>query len=166
MERRRSYYSVNASFGTLIVERGNSDCTEGRPGPTVAREPQKNGITGIALAAAVGFGIGLVAGLVAGEWLGGVHPERIRRAVRRLGPQISPARDPQAVERAVLRALKSDPRTGNLRIGVRAISDGLVELTGTVPAPELRRHAAEIAQAAAGDDVVVNRLLVEGEDVG
>jgi osmotically-inducible protein OsmY len=42
----------------------------------------------------------------------------------------------------------------------------LVELTGTVPAAELRRHAAEIAQAAAGEEVVVNRLLVEGEDVG
>ncbi|GBD33590.1 hypothetical protein HRbin33_02585 [bacterium HR33] len=132
----------------------------------MARELGKNGIAGIAFAAAAGFGIGLMAGLVAGEWLGGVHPERVRRAVRRFGPRILPARDPQAVERAVLRALRSDPRTRNLAIGVRAISDGLVELTGTVPATELRRHAAAIAQAAAGDDVVVNRLLVEGEDVG
>lgn len=129
-------------------------------------ERQKNGIAGIAFAAAAGFGIGLVAGLVAGEWLGGVHPERVRRAVERLRPPTSPARDPQAVERAVLRALKTDPRTQNLGIAARAISDGLVELTGTVPTGELRRYAAEIAQAAAGHDVLVNRLLVEGEDVG
>jgi osmotically-inducible protein OsmY len=132
----------------------------------VARKSEKNGIAGIAFAAAAGFGIGLVAGLVAGEWLGGVHPERVRQAVRRLGPRVTGVRDPHAVERAVLRALKSDPRTRNLPIGVRWISNGLVELTGTVPAAELRRHAAEIAQAAAGEDVVVNRLLVEGEDVG
>ncbi len=129
-------------------------------------ERQKNRIAGIAFAAAAGFGIGLVAGLAAGEWLGGIHPERVRRAVRGLRPRISPAADPQAVERAVLQALKTDPRTRNLGIAVRAISDGLVELTGTVPAAELRRHAADIAQAAAGQDVVVNRLLVEGEDVG
>ncbi len=129
-------------------------------------EPRKNGIAGIAFAAAAGFGIGLLAGLVAGEWLGGIHPERIRRAVRGLRPPISPVRDPQAVERAVLRALKSDPRTRSLPIAVRAISPGLLELTGTVPLAELRHRAAEIAQAAAGDDVVVNRLLVEGEDVG
>jgi hypothetical protein len=132
----------------------------------VARDPQQDGIAGIAFAAAAGFGIGLLAGFVAGEWLGGIHPERVRRAVRHLGSRLWAERDPLAVERAVLRALESDPRTRHLGIGVRTISTGLVELTGTVPAAELRHHAGAIAQAAAGDDVVVNRLLVQGEDVG
>lgn len=132
----------------------------------MAYERRTHKLGGIALAAAAGFGLGVLAGLVTGEWLGRMNPERVRLAVRRLRPQLATARDPRAVERALLRALRTDPQTRNLGIEVKTIAPGLIELTGRVPSAQLRRHAGETAQLAAGDDVIVNRLLVEGEDVG
>lgn len=132
----------------------------------MADERGTNKIAGVAFAAAAGFGLGILAGLVAGEWLGRMNPERLHRAIRRLRPKLVTSPDPQAVGRAVLRALRSDPQTRNLPIEVKTIAPGLIELTGRVPSSQLRRHAAHTAQLAAGEDVVVNRLLVEGEDVG
>lgn len=124
-----------------------------------------DGFMGTALAAAVGFTTGLLAGLVVGEWLGDVSAERLRDAARRLGAGERPPVDPTALERVVLRALRGDPGTRNLPIQVRVVDAGLVELTGRVPTEEARELAGEAARAAAGADVVVNRLLVEGTDV-
>jgi len=64
------------------------------------------GIFGIAVSAAAAFGLGLIGGLVASEWLGGVDAQRVRRAVDRLRPENPPA-DRATLEGAVRRALRS-----------------------------------------------------------
>jgi osmotically-inducible protein OsmY len=115
---------------------------------------------GIALAAAAGFGAGLVAGLVAGELLGDLNAERVQHMVRRLGTERQEPRAPADIERAVVDALAASPVTRGLPIRVRAIDDGLLELTGRAPSEETRLRAGEIARRATGGDVVVNRILV------
>ena len=62
-----------------------------------------DGIVGIAVTAAAAFGLGLLAGVVAGEWLGGVNAARVRRAVDRLRPEVPPG-DAAALEGVVRRA--------------------------------------------------------------
>jgi osmotically-inducible protein OsmY len=118
------------------------------------------GSLGIAVAAAVGFGAGLLAGMVAGELLGDVNADRMRHMVRRFGTEPAEPRTPAEIERAVTEALAGAPETRGLPIRVRAIDDGLVELTGRAPTEEARIRAGEIARHATGGDVVVNRILV------
>ena len=117
-------------------------------------------LLGIALAAAAGFGVGLTAGVVAGELLGNVNAQRMRHLVRRFGAEPAAPRSPADIERAVTEALAAAPETQGLPIRARAIDDGLVELTGRAPSEDLRLKAGEIARRATGGDVVVNRILV------
>jgi len=121
----------------------------------------------VALATAAGLGVGLLAGIVASEFLGDVNPERVRRVVRRLrrGEAGPSEHDPRVVERAVAAALGENPQTRDLTITARALGDGVVELTGTAPDPEARRLAGKVSRGAPGADVIVNRILVEGEDI-
>jgi len=120
-------------------------------------------VLGIALAMAAGFGAGLLGGIVLGEWLGAVHPERVRRILK--GRATPEAVDPSQVEREILRALKNTSATRRLTLSARALDGGVVELTGTAPDERTRRVAGEAAAAVAGADVVVNRILVEGRDI-
>jgi hypothetical protein len=122
-------------------------------------------VAGIALAAASGFALGLLAGLLAGEWLGGVDAGRVRRTVHRLRGEAPEPGDPTAVRRAVQDALRADPATGSLEVRVRVLDQGLLELIGRAPSAEARERAAVRAQAAAPGWSVVNRLLVEGDDL-
>ncbi len=122
------------------------------------------GIFGIAVAAAAAFGLGLMAGLVAGEWLGRVDAARVRRVVHRLRPELPPG-DPGALEATVRRALRSQPATRYLKVRVRAAGERLVELTGRVGDAVARERAGATAREAVPGCVVINRLLVEGEDV-
>lgn len=126
----------------------------------------RNRIAATALAAAAGFGLGLLAGLVAGEWLGDVDTDRVRRAVARLAATrgATPA-DRAAIEHAVRSALGADAATRYLRIQVKVLGERLLELTGTVPTEEARQRAGQAAREAAPDCTVINRVLVEGEDV-
>lgn len=117
---------------------------------------------GIVLSAAAGLGAGVVAGLIVGEWLGDVHGDRVRRALRRLrAPAPLPAADPETVELAVRAALQDHRATRDLELDVRALGDGLVELTGRAPDQAARRLAGEIAEQVEGADVIVNRILVD-----
>jgi BON domain len=122
------------------------------------------GVVGIALAAAAAFGLGLMAGLVASEWLGGVDAARVRRAVDRLRPELPPA-DRAALEGAVRRALRAQAATRYLKITVRAAGPGLIELTGRVGDAVARERAGTVAREAMPGCTVINRLLVAGEDV-
>lgn len=121
-------------------------------------------VAGIALAAAAGFGVGLLAGLVAGEWLGDVDADRVRRAVRGRGPDQGPA-DAPGIERAVRNALEADAGTRYLKARARVLGEKLLELVGRVPTPPARERAAAVAQAAAPGFTIINRLLVEGQDL-
>jgi hypothetical protein len=121
----------------------------------------------VALATAAGLGIGLLAGIVAGEFLGDVNPDRVKRVVGRLrrsgADHVEP--DPRDLERAVAAALGENPQTRNLTITPRALGDGVVELTGTAPDSEARHLAGKVSRGARGADVIVNRILVEGDDI-
>jgi hypothetical protein len=125
----------------------------------------RNGsVAGIALAAAAGFGVGLLAGLVAGEWLGDVDAARVKRAVHRLRPPAGPA-DTAGIERTVRNALDAEAGTRYLKARPHVLGQKLLELVGRVPNPAARERAAAVARAAAPGFTVINRLLVEGQDI-
>lgn len=122
------------------------------------------GAVGIALTAAAALGLGLLAGLVAGEWLGGVDAARVRRAVGRLRSD-GPPGDRAALEGVVRRALRAQAATRYLKVRVRAAGERLIELTGRVNDAVARERAGAVAREAAPGCTVINRLLVEGEDI-
>lgn len=122
----------------------------------------RENIASVALAAAAGFGLGLLAGLVAGEWLGDVDAERVRRAVKGRPP--GPP-DLSGLERGVRNALQAEADTRYLKVRPRLLGEKLLELVGRVPTPAARERAGAVAQAVVPDFTVINRLLVEGQDV-
>lgn len=123
------------------------------------------GVAGIALSAALGFGIGFIGGVFLRGFLSGLNTEPVRNAVRSLRkPEPSDTPDLEEIERAVLDSLDDDPDTRGLSIQVEALGDGIVELTGTTPDPLSRQIAADLARNVPGADIVVNRILVEGGD--
>jgi hypothetical protein len=100
--------------------------------------------------AVLGVGAGLAAGFVLGEWMGGVNPDRVRGAARRLR-QGAPLRlTPAASVRTVEAALQGEPRLHGLAIDVVSFARGVV--------------AGRTALAAHGIDSVINSILVHGED--
>jgi osmotically-inducible protein OsmY len=109
----------------------------------------------------------VLAGIIAGELMGDVPSARVRSAVRRLRRTSrgrAGAAAERALERAVRDALEENHSTRGLTVGVRALGDGIVELTGSVGDAEARPLASTVARGVAGVDVVVNRLLVDGDD--
>lgn len=128
-----------------------------------------DGATAIALTAAAGFAAGLFLGMAAGEWLGDVHRERVQgllgRLRRRRRAEPAEPADPADLKADVREALREHPATRQLDLTVHSPGAGLVELTGMVPNAAARRTAGEVARAVDGADVVVNRILVEGDDV-
>ncbi len=121
-------------------------------------------VASLALAAAAGFGVGLLAGLVAGEWLGDVDADRVRRAVNQLRPASAPP-DAASLERGVRNALQAQAGTRYLKVHPRVLGEKLLELIGRVPTPTARERAGAVAQGAVPGFTVINRLLVEGQDV-
>lgn len=138
-----------------------------REGTLVRIERHDDDWAGIALAGAVGLGAGLLAGLVAGELLGTVDADRLRRIVRRLRRPAAneSGRDPLDVQEEIETVLERNPTTRRLGLAVRALGEGIVELTGTAPDVTVRTLAADLARGVSGAAVVVNRILVEGTDV-
>lgn len=127
-------------------------------------EQQDDGVVGVTLSAVAGLAAGLAAGLIVGEMLGAVGTTRLRGTFDRLRPRRE-RHQPDDVRRAVIRALRGDPRTHSLRIDVHAVDAGLLELTGTAPDVVTRQAAGSVARAVDGAEVIVNRILVEGSDV-
>lgn len=104
---------------------------------------------------------------MAGELLGTVDAERVRRALGRLrrGESDTAGRDPLDVQREIETVFRRNPTTHQLELTVRALGDGIVELSGTAPDATARQLAADLARGVDGADVIVNRILVEGTDV-
>lgn len=118
-------------------------------------------ITGIALSAALGFGLGVVGGLLLREFVG-VDTEPVKKAVRRLsGPYEEPKDDHSAVENAVIQAWEDDPDLRPLALAVEALGDGIVEITGTASSQMTRQLASDVARSVQGADVVLNRVHIE-----
>ena len=122
------------------------------------------GITGIALSAALGFGLGLVGGLLLREFVG-LDTEPVKKAVKRLsGSQREPKEDHSAVEDAVIEAWENDPDLRHLALAVEALGDGIVEVTGTASSQMTRQLAGDVARSVQGADVVLNRIHIEGTE--
>jgi len=115
------------------------------------------GALGITLTAVAAFAVGVVGGMVLGG-VDAVHGRKMRETLGRLGRTSARPR-PEAVEQAVLAALREDEATSDLDLHVQAIEPGLVELTGVVTDATLRRIAADIARSVSGVEVVVNRIM-------
>jgi hypothetical protein len=117
---------------------------------------------GLTVSAVAGLGIGVIAGITFGDSLGRFGGERFGRVLRHLRRPVTdePLDEPEVARQAVLDALAQHPGTRGLEIDVRALGDGIVELTGTAPDEDARELAGTAARAAAGTTVVVNRLLV------
>jgi hypothetical protein len=122
---------------------------------------------GITLSAIAGAGLGLFAGLAASQFFSEVSPRGVSGAVRSIGRRSSrrPPPPPDALERKVTGALGENPKTRHLDVRARALSDGIIELTGTAPDAGARAAAATVARGAVDHVVIVNRILVAGEDV-
>ena len=105
----------------------------------------------------------MIAGVVLGEFLGRVDADRVRATVRRLRRPVlkAPPEDTEAVRRDVQGALDESPKTRAFSVGVRALGEGIVELTGVAPDPDARDLASTIARGVSGTFVVVNRMLVD-----
>ena len=124
----------------------------------------RGSVAQVALAAAAGFGLGLIAGLAAGEWLGDVDADRVRRAVRGSRSHGGPPDAPR-LERTVRNALEAEAGTRYLKVRPRLLGEQLLELVGQVPTATARERAGSVAQAAVPGFTVINRLLVEGQDL-
>jgi len=126
---------------------------------------EKTGVTGIALSAAAGIVLGVLGGMLLRELLVDVNTAPVRDAVRRLRRGAEPPDDdPQAIRAAVEEVLAADPNTTRLGVGVEALGEGIVELTGRAPDATTRQLAGDLARSVPGADIVVNRILVDGSD--
>jgi len=125
-------------------------------------EVRETDIAGIALSAALGVGVGLVAGMLYREFIGGFDTEPVKKAVRRLsGPHKKPSLDLVATEDAVIQAWEDDPDLRSLPLTVEALGDGIVEITGTATSAMTRQLAADVARSVQGADVVLNRIHID-----
>ena len=130
---------------------------------------ETDGTLGIALVGAVGFGAGLLVGLVGGGLLGDVDSDRVRSVVRRFRSDGETSEDglddePERTEDDLLAMLESNPATRGLNLEVHALGGGLIEITGVAPDQRTRELAGELARGVVRSAVVVNRVLVEGTD--
>jgi osmotically-inducible protein OsmY len=127
----------------------------------VTDDGSRGSALGTTLAAIGAFAIGAVAGMAIGGAMGAVHGGRMRETLGRLRrPASSPS--PDALQQAVLDALRQDEATGDLDIHVQVMEGGLVELTGVVSDATLRRIAGDLARSVPGVQVVVNRIMTRG----
>ena len=111
----------------------------------------------------VGFGAGLLGGLVAAGWAGRVTRGRLGDAIQALGTPGRPLRDGPG--RARSPAPISPSRTSlAYRLSAVAVSHGTVELRGWVPDRRTRALAVRKANGVPGLEAVINSILVRGED--
>ena len=115
--------------------------------------------------AALGLGVGILAGFALAETVGRVDRKRVSRAVGRLGREPAPARltGDRAADLAT-GALARTPAFAALDLEVRPLGPGRVELLGWVPDRKRRALAERTVVAVDGITGIVNRLLVEDED--
>jgi hypothetical protein len=110
----------------------------------------------------IGFGAGLMGGLVAAGWLGRVTRGRLRDEVRafRTGEGTSVV----SLAASVTAAFRADPALAPHNLSAVGVSRGTVELAGWVPDRLARARAMRIANSVPGLDAVINGILVHGED--
>lgn len=110
----------------------------------------------------IGFGAGVVGGLLAAGWLGRVTRGRLPdefRAVRLRG-----GTSPVALAESVRLALAADATLAPYELDALGVSRGTVELMGWVPDRPARARAVRVANQVPGLDGLINSILVHGED--
>jgi len=114
--------------------------------------------------AAVGFGTGLAAGFLIGTLFGSGGHRRVERIVRSAGrARTVPERRGVLLER-VRAALAADPDLRGETFELFAVGRSGLQLHGWVRNRAARARAQRVAEATAGTEPIVNRLLVHGED--
>ena len=138
-----------------------------RGGRRLRAEREDSDWLGIAASAIAGIGLGVVSGLAFSQWFSEVSPGTVTGAVRRLGRKSGDGtpEQPELIERAVNGALSENPKTRQLDVRARGLGEGIVELTGSAPDRDARALAATIARGVAGVSVVVNRILVDTDEL-
>lgn len=126
--------------------------------PLIVRRTSSHA-TKLATPILAGLAIGAVAGFLLGEWFG---PRAERRRTTPIPKQ--PRRSMAELVEGAQAALIDDPQLGPLALEVIPISPHRVELHGWVPDRQSRTRAARVVARAVGDEAMVNRLLVRGED--
>ena len=130
------------------------------------RVRQNDGLSGgeVLLWATLGVGAGIVAGFTLGEWVGGVDRVRVSRVARRLRTAPPTRLTIAASARAVLVALRAEPKLAGLSIDALPVARGVVELRGWVSTRAARTAAGRATLAVPGIESVINSVLVRGED--
>jgi hypothetical protein len=136
-----------------------------RGGRSVRNEREDSDWLGLVASAVAGIGIGIISGLAFSQWFSEVSPGKVSGAVRRLGKRGTGTTEagPEQIERAVNGALDESATTRHLQVRARALGDGIVELTGSVPDRDARLLAATVARSVSGVTVVVNRILADDD---
>jgi BON domain len=111
---------------------------------------------------AIGFGAGIVAGFLTGQWMGRVT--RARVGVDFLGREPIGPRGSATLVRAAADALEGDALLSAHRLHANLVSGRTVELSGWVPDRATRTRAMRLVQALPGIESVINSILVHGED--
>jgi len=110
----------------------------------------------------VGFGAGILGGLLAAGWLGRITRGRLRDEVRAFGARH--ATSAVALAAAVPAAFRADPALAPHGISAVAVSHGTVELVGWVPDRLTRARAVRVANGVPGLEGAIDGILVHGED--
>lgn len=113
---------------------------------------------------ALGFSTGLAAGFLIGTLFGSGGPRRVGRIVRSAGHARAVPERRRVVLDRVRAALAADPGLQGEAFELLAVGRTGLELHGWVSSRAARARAQRVAEAAGGDEPIINRLLVHGED--
>jgi len=131
---------------------------------SVTRRHRSRGGALTAALATLGLGAGLAGGFLLGTLFGTGGHRRAGRLVRSAGRgQAAPERRAVLLDR-VRQALAADPELAGERFELLTSGRTGLALHGWVSTRPARRRAQRTAEAAAGDEPIVNRLRVRGED--
>jgi hypothetical protein len=110
----------------------------------------------------IGFGAGIVAEFLTGQWLGRVT--RARVGVDILGHGTAGPAGSATLVRAAAEALAADAVLHAHHLKANLVSGRTVELSGWVPDRATRTRAMRLVQSQPGIETVINSILVHGED--
>ena len=110
----------------------------------------------------IGFGAGIVAGLLTGQWVGRVT--RARVGIDILGRDFAGDCGASRLVRAAAEALDADELLHAHSLKASLVSGRTVEVSGWVPNRATRTRAMRLVQALPDIESVINSILVHGED--
>ena len=132
--------------------------------PSVTRRHRSESVARTGALAALGFGTGLAAGFLLGTLFGSGGHRRVGRLVRSAGRRPTTREGRTVLLERVRAALAADPDLRGQAFELLAVGRTGLELHGWVTSRAVRARALRVAEAAAGTEPIINRLLVHGED--